>query len=163
MIITENTILFLCFFITFGFIGYKTIGLIKKKLDKYSENIENSINRAENIKLQAIKVFDDAKQRTADLNSYTNKMEQEMNKKIENIKKDFDKKLNDMLVKVKNDNKNRTERETADIIEDFQAKIQQIIRLSVEEIVKNVSPNDMKNSIKEAIIKIDFKKLTANE
>ena len=157
--ITETTVLLSCFIITFGFIGYKLIGLVRKMLDKYRQQIEDSINESESLKMKAINAIEEAKKKEKFLTDEIEKMKDEANKKMNDIQYNFDTKLRELTEKHINENKDKVEMEKDRIIENFKIQIEECIKNVISEYSKGMSEEERNNAIKNAINKIDFKKL----
>ena len=85
----ESYILIACFIITFGFIGYKVSGFIKKMLDRYSEEVSNKIAESEKIKIEAVNEFDKAQKKMDELNDNIVQLKRKAEEIIENNSEQF--------------------------------------------------------------------------
>lgn len=164
MIISETTILWLCFLITFGFLGFKLAGFVKKMLDNYILNIDKKINDSENLKIKAINTFEEAKNDLDALSVVLDKNNKETDAKIAAISKKFEDKVEKSLSKLADENEKQMQYEKKIIIDNAKTQMQNIISSLVKEILyKEEDTDENKTTImKKSIVKVEFKKLLEN-
>ena len=161
--INETIVLFLCFVITFGFIGYKLAGFIKTKLDNYSRKIADEINYSEKLKFEAVKLLDDAKKQESFLDDKLIKMQDDAKKKMQEIKDSFNLKLKEITEKYKSENAKKIELETNNKLIDFEMQIKSMIEKIVMQYVSTISKDDMQTAITHAMSNVDFKILSSKK
>ena len=160
MIISETTILWLCFLITFGFLGFKLAGLVKKMLDNYSLKIDKRINDAENLKIKAINAFEIAKSDFNALSAAMDKNNKETDIKIIEINKKFEDKIEKIIARMADENEKQKQYEQEIIVGEAKTQIQNIISSVITKILNEATIENSKNSpMQKSIVKIDFKKL----
>ena len=161
--VNETTILVLCFILTFGFIGYKIADFIKKNLDKYSSDIADKINYSEKLKFEAVRTLDDAKKQENFLNDKLIKMQDDAEKKMQEIKENFKVKLQEIIEKYTSENAKKIELEKSNMLADFEVQTKSIIEEIVRQYVSNMNEDDMQNAVTTAISNIDFKILSSKK
>ena len=160
MIISETTILWLCFLITFGFLGFKLAGLVKKMLDNYSLKIDKRINDAENLKIKAINAFEIAKSDFNALSAVMDKNNKETDIKIIEINKKFEDKIEKIITRMADENEKQKQYEQEIIVGKAKTQMQNIISSVITKILNETAIENGKNSpMQKSIVKIDFKKL----
>lgn len=161
---TETLILTVCFLITFGFIGYKLFGIIKKTLNDYSEKIENSINESELLKQQALSALDDAMRRKKFVNNEIEENNKKFEEKLKTIKDDFNEKLLETKKKIIEDNNKKMKYEKESSIEVVKNQIIKAINDIVNDYIdNNLSKKEKEEVMQKALSEIDFKKLTKED
>ena len=157
---TETHILVIGFVLTFGFLGYKLAGFVKKILDDYAKKISAKIDESELLKNNSVKLLDDAKKKEKNIENEIEKMKQSADKTILEIKEKFENETDKMITNFISNSEQRIKSDNEELIEDIKEKIKKHIEQTIEQIVnKNISQEQKDNSIAKIIAKIDFKKL----
>ena len=135
---SETAVLALCFIITFGFIAYKTFGIIKSLLNDYRRKIEDNINESERLKLKAVNELDVANRRAREIDDLINKNNNDAIKKMQDIRKELTDQLNLSMEKLINENKNKIEIEKKELMLLMQNDIKKNILSIIDKYVANI-------------------------
>lgn len=161
MMITETTILWLCFIITFGFIGFKLTGFIKKKLDTYIAEADRRIAESEGLKIKSIKALDEIKRNIDSLGDVIDAENARVETSTNDIKKHFAEKLDASILKIKNESEAKKEYEKQALFDEVKDELRKIITESIHEIAGKIDKKNG-NLVEKSVVKIDFKKLVEN-
>ncbi|GEM_PF-6763434 len=162
MIISETTILWLCFLITFGFLGFKLTGLVKKTLDNYALKIDKRINDSENLKIKAINTLEKAKSDLNSLNIVIDKNNKETDLKMMQMNKKFEEKIEKMISKMTEENEKQQQYEMEIMVNDAKEQIKNIVSSVVKDLLNEEVDKNNGTAMQKSVVKVDFKKLLEN-